>query len=138
MDSLSKRLRWKDRHGIGDEALDAQHKQLLDIANELQCALHDGKADEVLNEHLNHLISFTQLHFREEEQSMRDHHYPGFSQHKAEHDRLILQVADLQEQMSRGQKMYSMDVIYFLKHWMMHHVVTEDDAFGLHLKKHNI
>jgi hemerythrin len=130
----SKPLNWKEKHLTSDEIIDAQHQELLDIANELQSALHQGRGSEILHGQLIHLIKLTQAHFAAEEREMCTNCYPGLPQHKGEHDRLIKQIMELQRKINEGQEVVSMDVIYFIKHWIMHHLVTEDYAYGLHLK----
>jgi len=134
MEPRTKPLRWKERHRTSDESIDAQHQDMLDIANELQKALYQGKGSEVLHDHLDDLIQFAQTHFSEEERAMCSNCYPGFPQHKAEHDHLIHQIMDLQEKINEGQEEFSMNVILYIKHWIMYHLVTEDHAYGLHLK----
>jgi len=139
MEPLTKSLNLKEGFCTLDEILNAQHlnaqhQEMLDVANELQSALHQGKSSEVLHDHLDHLIKFTQAHFAAEEQAMRTNCYPGFSQHKAEHDHLIKQILDLQGKINEGQKVFSMDVIYFIRHWIMNHLVAKDHAYDLYLK----
>ena len=134
MEPPTKRRNWKEKNFTADDIIDAEHQDMFDISYELQNALHQGKDNEILHDHLDHLIKFTREHFLAEEQAMRANSYPGFSQHKAKHDRLIKQIMELQKKINGGQEVFSMDVIYFIRHWLMNHLVAEDHAYGLHLK----
>ena len=133
MELLTARPELKERSGITGAELDAQHKRLFDMADELQNAMHQGGGDAILHEHLADLINFTQAHFGAEEQSMRTHDYPGLAPHKCEHDRLLQQIVNLQSQMQAGEQVFSMDVIYFLRYWIMNHVSNSDGAYDTYL-----
>ncbi|MDX8411417.1 MAG: bacteriohemerythrin [Mariprofundaceae bacterium] len=130
----SQLLTWESNHSVSDPKLDAQHKKLLDIASELQDVLHQGKSDELLLSHFNTLITCTQAHFASEEDSMRRHHYPGLTCHKSAHDSLIQQALSLQRQIDEGEQVFSMDIICFIRHWIIHHVETADARYGAYLE----
>jgi len=135
MELLTVRPEWKDIPGIAEVDFDEQHKKLFDMADEIQHAMHEGSGDTILHEHLADMISFTQAHFGAEEQSMRTHNYPGLDKHKREHDRLIEQIMDLQNKLQEGGKVFSMDVIYFLRYWIMNHVTNSDTAYDAYLER---
>ena len=66
---MSQKLEWKDSYSIAIDEIDAQHKKLLAIANELY-DLSTGNADNYKNEvskALKKLTDYTEYHFSYEE-----------------------------------------------------------------------
>ena len=135
MEQITANTEWKDIPGIAEVDFDAHHKKLFDMADEIQNAMHEGSGDAILHEHLADMISFTRAHFIAEEQSMRAHNYRDLDKHKKEHDRLLQQTMDLQNKLQEGGKVFSMDVIYFLRYWIMNHVTNSDTAYDAYLER---
>lgn len=128
---------WKQQHRIGVSGLDRQHKELLDAVNALHEAFRSGKSQEEMDRIFQHLIDCSHKHFAEEEKTMRATHYPGYAAHKAEHEVLHQQLLDLQKRLKEGQEVFSVEVVYFLRHWVMHHVVEADKEYGRFLESEN-
>ena len=73
-------------------------------------------------------------HFANEERLMRLHSYPGFEAHKAEHERLSAQVKRLQGEARNGKSVVTMEVMRFLQHWLVDHIVGVDKQYSAHLR----
>ena len=63
-------IAWKDYYSVGDESLDAQHKQLLGIINELYGAIEQGADRLAVRPILDRLLQYTLTHFKHEEEVM--------------------------------------------------------------------
>lgn len=70
------------------------------MVNELHDAMKVGKGKEVLEKILAGLIQYTVTHFADEDRLMKLHNYPGYEQHKKEHNLLTVWVSDLQRPLS--------------------------------------
>jgi len=125
---------WKKKHDIGSPRLDTQHKEMLDAVYALHKAFQDGKDEHALGKMFQQLIKCTERHFAEEEQTMQAAGYPEFPKHKAEHDSLHQQVLDLQKRINAGKEVFNIEVIYFLRHWVMRHIINADKKYGTFLK----
>jgi len=109
--------------------MDYQHKKLLETVNALHEALLSGKSERELNKIFQDLMVYVHAHFAEEEQSMQAHNYPEYVQHKAQHDVLYQQVLDLQKRLREGNEIFNLEVVYFLREWVIQHVIREDKKY---------
>ena len=89
-----------DRYSVGVRSLDAQHRQLIDVLNQLHQAMSTANSQQVLPALMRQLGQYATAHLQAEEQMLRAQGYPGFTQHKAQHDSYIAKVKDFQEQLS--------------------------------------
>ena len=87
---------WKSDYSVGIGSIDAQHQKLFAIARELYAAMSAGQGKASLSRVLDRLVQYTAVHFAHEERLMRVNDYPGFQQHKAQHDALTKQVLSFQ------------------------------------------
>jgi len=83
---------------------------------------------------LDGLATYTVSHFAHEERLMQLYSYPDFVKHKSEHDKLIAQVKSLQEDFRSGKATISLDVMEFLRRWLIDHICGVDKQYTAHLK----
>jgi len=125
-------FQWSNEYSVGVEEIDEQHKELVRLLNSLHQAIHERHGSEVSRRILNELVAYTQVHFAVEESLMRISAYPDFANHKKIHTSLIEQVHELQIKLDEGAAKISFELLHFLKHWLMHHILETDKQFGQH------
>lgn len=124
-------MQWSDRLSVGVKQFDDEHKQLVGMLNELYDAAQAGHAKDALGRILDRLISYTKVHFANEEMLMIRHKYPGYEAHIAEHRALAKQVVDVQAKFHAGASAaLSMEVLNFLKNWLNTHINGTDKKYG--------
>lgn len=128
-------FQWSDAYSVGVEEIDEQHKELVRLLNSLHQAIHEQHGSEVSRQILNELTEYTRVHFAVEESLMRISAYPDFVNHKKIHASLIQQVLELQTKLDAGTAKISFELLHFLKHWLMHHIVESDKLFGAHFAR---
>ena len=127
-------MEWTEKLSVGIPSIDAQHKKLLAMANELYDAMKAGHGKELLNKTLDGLINYTVTHFNYEEKLFGQTAYPDAGPHKKQHEDLKKQVLAIQEKMKGGVSYgHSMEVMQFLKNWLTNHIMVVDKAYGPHL-----
>ena len=104
------------------------------MLNELYAATLVHQEKGVISNIVNNLAAYTISHFGTEEELMKRHNYPGFAQHKAEHDGLVVKVKKLQQDMKMGKAVVSKDVIVFLQQWLLGHILGSDKRYSGHLQ----
>ncbi|MBF0339155.1 MAG: hemerythrin family protein [Nitrospirae bacterium] len=125
---------WNDNIGLGIREIDDQHKVLIDIINKLFDAMSAKKAKDILSAIFKELIDYTRYHFSAEETLMETCKYPDLAQHKHEHERLTVQVLDLQEQFAEGKVMVDAKLMNFLRDWLIDHIHISDKKICLFIK----
>jgi len=132
-------MNWSDKLSVGVKALDEDHKKLVGMVNQLHEGLVAGHGREVLAKILDGLVSYTKVHFAREEKYFLESGYPGAALHKKEHDHLTQQVLDVQKKYKEGtSSTLSLDVMHFLKDWLVNHIQKDDQKYMHHLNTHGI
>lgn len=122
-------IKWSDKYSVNNFLLDSQHKKLVGIINELHTAMKVARGNEIMQTIFDELIWYTKEHFRTEEQIMQKFNYPGFNEHKAEHDKLTEKVIKLQKDYKEGKSLITMDTMNFLKSWLINHIEGTDKKY---------
>ncbi|AMV73740.1 bacteriohemerythrin [Desulfuromonas carbonis] len=117
--------------------VDEQHRFLVGLVNEFYDALHSGQAREMVGGVLGRLAEYAGSHFACEERLMVETSYPGFAAHKREHEALTSQVVKLLEEFHRTDQALSVKVGFFLRDWLMNHILKTDKAMGAYLATHH-
>jgi hemerythrin-like metal-binding protein len=127
-------MEWSDKLSVGVASIDAQHKKLVGMVNDLFDAMKGGRGREALAKILDGLAAYTVSHFAYEEQLFLKTGYPESAAHKKEHDDLTKKVLDIQAKMKSGVSFsLSMEVMEFLKAWLLNHIMGSDKKYGPHL-----
>ena len=122
-------ITWKDEFSVGVTEFDNQHKVLIDLINKLHDAMRAGTGKQALSEILEELVSYTKFHFANEEKHFSQYSYPEISSHKLEHDKLTRQVMEFQRDYNEGKSSMSIDVMSFLKDWLIKHIGGIDKKY---------
>ena len=118
---------WKDELASGFEAIDSEHKQLIDLINQFETAANYEKGELFEEEALSELADYTKHHFAAEEKLMQEYCYPGLEPHKAQHDAMIKQVGKFQESYNKGNPDQTIEEIAaYLKYWLVNHIISVD------------
>lgn len=117
---------WKKKYSVGDESLDAQHKQLLGIINDLYNAMDQKAGADVVRKFLDRLVQYTISHFSYEEGVMLAHGYPEFAQHKVLHDKMRQKTLVLRDNVDL---VTLRDVLGYVKEWWCDHILEQDRKY---------
>lgn len=120
---------WTDAYSVKIGIIDAQHKNLVGIVNELHQAMVSGHGKDQLGKILSSLIKYTQIHFKTEESLMESHKYPEYAAHKSEHQRLTTTVLDFQAKFQKSEVGLTIEVMNFLKDWLQKHIKESDKRY---------
>ncbi|HZW12902.1 MAG TPA: bacteriohemerythrin [Noviherbaspirillum sp.] len=119
-------LKWSDDLAVGNTFIDHDHQKLIEMVNRLHALMAEGKGKDVLGKVLHNLISYTKEHFRREEDLMRTMRYPDLAAHHEEHEKLLNQVLDLHHKFENGTATLSIQVLHFLRDWLINHIGKSD------------
>ncbi len=122
-------LVWSDEYSVGNPAIDAQHRGLLDLINELHEAMNSGKGQQALSHVFTSLTEYVEMHFRTEEMLFNLTDYPEKDAHAREHKKLMIDVFELKERFEDGGKFLTLETLNFLKDWILHHIRETDMGY---------
>lgn len=126
---------WNSGYETGVAAMDAQHQKLVAMINDLYRAMRQQKAAAVMNGIVDNLIAYTAKHFRDEEAVMEKAGYPEIEKHKEIHASLVGKVLEVQKNLHSGQGAVGMELLNFLKDWLVNHIKGTDKKYGAHIVK---
>jgi hemerythrin len=130
---------WNDKFSVGVAAIDNEHKRLVQMLNELYDAIQAGRGKDALGKILDGLIAYTAGHFAHEERLFAETGYPASAAHTKEHEDLKKQVLDVQAKYRAGATgVLSLEVMNFLKNWLVVHIQGSDRKYGPHLNAKGI
>jgi hemerythrin len=128
---------WDDSLSVGDEKIDAQHRELIKRIDVLAQHILQEKGREKIHNTLSFMIDYGDVHFSTEEEQMAGLDYPGFEEHKKQHEMF----REITEKMKRDldskedTEFLASSVQRFLIDWLILHIKNEDMAFGEFLKE---
>ena len=126
---------WNDKYLVGCTDIDAEHKALFRLAEDLHLAMEEGRAQSELTSLFARLAAYTRFHFTGEEELMRRHEFPGMEQHLREHRRLATRVAELERDFESGKARVDASTLQLLRRWLNHHVLDSDQSVAGHLRR---
>lgn len=126
---------WKQDYSVSVKQFDGDHQKLFSLVNELNDAMAQGQGRLVIGRVLQQLLQYTRDHFAAEEAAMRDANFDGLASHAAEHRELTETVKKFAEEYSQGSTSVTIDVLYFLRDWLEHHVCQTDHEYIEPLKR---
>ncbi len=131
-------LNWNDNLSIGIIQIDAQHKNLVNMLNQLYDAMSTGKGKEIITKIVKDMSGYALTHFGTEEKLMQQHGYPEFVQHKKEHESFIKKVQEFNNEIQKGNLLIVSNIASFLKEWLIKHIQGTDKKYGPFLKEKGV
>ena len=119
-------IKWTDELSVGVKLFDDDHKKLVELINDLNQLIIVGDKTSALEKALAGLILYTKKHFGNEEAFMVKHGYLAYEKHRAEHTELTEKVIDFQERLESGKANFSLELITFLRDWLINHIKGTD------------
>jgi hemerythrin len=96
----------------------------------------EGRSRLHVSRMLNDLVDSTCRHFAAEEQRLREAAYPDLLSHKMEHYKLKDQVTDFLEEFDAGDGTVRVQMMDFLRDWLVGHINGADKKYAPHLRGH--
>lgn len=119
-------LEWKESYSVGVDALDADHKRLIDLINRLSDP--DGSGTTV-PQALSELDNYVRYHFRAEEERLEAVDYPDLTAHKDQHARFEEWLRSVQHSYTMAPETRAIlgeRVNNHLRDWLINHILKTD------------
>jgi hemerythrin len=127
-------LEWDKGFELGIEQFDEHHKHLVALLNKTYDDFTCGANHEALEEVLDELADYATYHFSAEETWMGVHEYPDLGRHREEHNRFSGRVAEIRKDFQNGRANLSLEVLTFLRNWLIDHILEKDADYGRFVK----
>lgn len=120
---------WDDSFSVGVVEIDDQHKQLIQMINDVAEAVAQGRPDDVQQGVLCDMVVYAGVHFSTEEKHMQHFNYSDIEVQKAQHHDYILKIGQFRVDLEAGKITLTQDILDFLKDWLKEHILVTDMRF---------
>src|SRR5690349_24934545 len=127
-------FKWARKNEVFVPELDAEHRNLFRITEELRSAVEAEAPDERVRALFDALTADTEEHFRHEERLMRLAAYSAYQWHKGQHDTLRKRARVLAAQWQSGDREAPGMLVAFLSAWLQEHTAVADRMLGATLR----
>ena len=120
-------IAWRKAFEIGIEAVDHEHRELIELINELHERLGRGATRETVAEFLGEIHARISAHFALEERVMRELEYDEYADHKEDHETLLDDIRDIMDAFEEGSYAeFEAELGEQLETWFGGHFRTKD------------
>ena len=128
-------FKWGKAHAVYLPAIDAEHRNLFRLAEDLQKSIA-AKDDARVPLLLRGVLSTAEVHFTGEERLMRSMEYPLYSWHRQQHDTLRKRGAEFLKRIEAGETDAAPRLLDFLSVWFRDHMSLADRMMGAFVRNY--
>ena len=119
-------IQWKPEFSVGNASVDHEHRELIELINNLHGKLRRGASQDDVVEALGEIYAQISAHFALEEKIMRDAHYEDYTPHKTDHEALLDQLLDIMDGVEADGQYDEERLSSNLDHWFSEHFRSHD------------
>ena len=120
-------IEWRDEFNTGIAEVDHEHRELVDLINQLHEQLQRDADHDTVSAFLGEVFAKISAHFALEETVMRKHRYDEYEAHKAEHEALLDGIRDIMDDYEAGSYANADDALATtVQEWFVNHFKTKD------------
>ncbi|MDD4004494.1 MAG: hemerythrin family protein [Elusimicrobiaceae bacterium] len=129
-------LEWTPALATGNDAIDAQHKELFDRANAFAKTIAGGGEQPDAESIIAFMDDYARLHFADEEKLLEAHAYPEMAVHKAQHAYFMRNLANIERTYAaQGASEELTELLYrHITSWLLAHIQKSDGAWAVWLR----
>ena len=120
----------------GFASMDGEHRVQLGLVVALADAIRQGRDRSEQDALMDHLATYTKVHFTAEHLLMRQYAYPDYQDHQLEHDELLDRVDALRRDYDAGDDKATLIAVERFQAWLTGHIRASDDRLGRFLCSH--
>ena len=117
--------------------LENDHQKLMTLIETLDKCVMNGHSVSQVNQYLDAFVSLAKDEFENEENLMKEYHYPDFNEHRKEHERLLEQLLSVHEQLKKGHTPFGEEYMHWLRNWLETHLLDADSLLDEFLYQAN-
>jgi len=129
-------LHWDSTHSIFLPEIDAEHRTLFRLANELLTAVLSRASDARIEEALQALATHVEEHFSHEERLMRSSDYETYPWHKRQHDGIRYRIKRTRKRFAAGDRDAILALVEHVIGWLRDHTSITDRMMGAYLRNY--
>ncbi|MBU1427064.1 MAG: bacteriohemerythrin [Gammaproteobacteria bacterium] len=116
---------WTSNLNTGIEAIDKQHKMIVEYINQLDDAKSCAGNKELVAKVIKNLVNYTISHFEYEERMLEQAEYPFLKAHKNIHELFVRRVSEYQNRFKLGENITE-ELHDLMFNWLFGHIKHDD------------
>jgi len=130
-------LKWDPRYSVGTQAIDDEHREMIESINSLHDELGDTSDPASLDRFMGDIHAGISMHFALEERLMRESRYAEYDAHKRDHEELLDQIRDMMDNVIDDREHALATLEERLSKWFGEHFATFDARLHRKLGPHD-
>jgi hemerythrin-like metal-binding protein len=133
-------INWTSDFEIGIKEIDLQHFNLVKLLNDLYYSFEQNSTDyNYLLKLVGELYNYTDYHFESEEKfyHLKNTDNERTRKHIQEHKKFLSKVLTFKKKLEKKEENLSLEIILFLKDWIIEHIMYTDRKFISFIQKQN-
>jgi hemerythrin-like metal-binding protein len=122
-------IQWGPKYYIGLKEIDNQHKVLVELINELYSNYGKKTNQASTSRVLKKLADYTIYHFGNEEDYFKKFGYKDTENHIHQHKMFVDKILKVVDEFKAGDTSISLDLVDFLKDWLINHILKIDKKY---------
>ncbi|MBU2646204.1 bacteriohemerythrin [bacterium] len=131
-------ISWDDSYSVHVESIDAQHKKIMSLLNDLHRISITDAGDQQLEAALTSLLEYTRAHFHYEESFLEKFHFPFVKSHQEKHAGFFTAIERIKKELLNGRGKNNKKLINYMVTWLKYHIVSEDKQYVCFMLEHGI
>ena len=133
---LIRKLEWDEAIAVGVDAIDVQHKEIIERINALRDAMSKGQGGAEVGRMIPYLDDFVVSHFGMEEVLMKRKKYDGYLAHRQEHLNFTTEYSVMKQKYMKLEaergilSFFAVELERWLSGWLTTHIAKVDRALG--------
>ncbi len=128
---------WKDSYSVGVDAVDHEHREMIELINDVHESLLAGAGEPDVTAFLGEIFRAISAHFALEERFMREHRYDRLGEHKEAHEQLLEEIRDIMDGYDADPEGATSQLSQSLDVWFTEHFKTHDARLHRRLGTHD-
>lgn len=128
------RVQWRESFSVGDDLIDAQHRQFFAEIRRIAAAIEGGAGRDAVAAFFRAFVTGLERHFRDEEDLLARVRFPDLDNHKVEHQALLSAVKAVEDLVVASRSMEELHfIVKRLFSALVEHLVSEDMRYKSHV-----
>ena len=136
-------ITWRKQISTGNDIIDQNHKYLICLFNSIELALSTPEALKYLPVYVDQLFEYTKEHFDREEKIQLKIDYPGYMEHKLQHQDILdhlekvndelQQLVNEKDEEATNEALKSQldkDILKLAREWIIDHLIKTDKKWS--------
>lgn len=131
-------MTWKDCYSVGVSEIDAQHRKLFLLINDVSEASQNPSCrQEEIERIIDDLLHYVEFHFSSEQRYLVNH--PEFAAHRDTHAQFVIATIKFVKRLKENDpSLLTNDLLIFLVNWLRDHILATDVVNFRYLREHDL